>query len=287
MRRLRTHSGSHAEWRRPHPLHSCASQAELSLSLLSWHKVQWSRGNLMLCIHVFHRILLSLFSTVHCSANSWWQPLVFLILCTLMFPKVLLLLLICTSNAVCIEVATPGIPLTAQTSPLPPMLTDLSTVAQFGFSVDWLISVYANVSTLRGSPHTLDNSVLHLPHTYSLHSQMQSCAIESSAMCNARRAMCNAQCAMCNAMQCNWEQLSVIFAMPPNSKQCNDKLGNVQCALQCKAVQLKAGQCSAPQASGEGISEWLVWGAAVGFPGYLNTEQSLHHPSGQPPMAIA
>ena len=213
MRRLRTHSGSHAAWRPPHPLHSCASQAELSLSLLSWHKVQWSRGNLMLCIHVFHRILLSLFSTVHCSANSWWQPLVFLILCTLMFPKVLLLLLICTSITDCIVVATPGIPLTAQTSPLPPMLTDLSSVAQFGFSVDWLISVYANVSTLRGSPHTLDNSVLHLPHTYSLHSQIQSCAIESSTV---QYAMRNVQC---------------------NEIESNATLNNVQCALQCNWEQ--------------------------------------------------
>ena len=49
---------------------------------------------------------------------------------------------------------------------------------------------------------------------------------------------------------------------------------------QCQ-VQLRAAEWNAPVWGG--ISEWLC----EGFPGYLNTEQSLHHPSGQPPMAIA
>ena len=103
---------------------------------------------------------------------------------------------------------------------------------------------------------------------------------------NVQCATCNVQCAMRN-VQCNAMQLRATQCNFCNAAQFKAVQWQTwQCAM-CFAVQLRAGQCTAPQASGEGISEWLVWAAAVGFPGYLNTEQSLHHPSGQPPMAIA
>ena len=172
MRRLGAHSGSHGLVSTSSFALLCfATRAFIILTFLE-HWVLWGEeGTLsfaLLCFASFAFIVVLLCFAMY--------QLVFFILCTRVFHKSLLLWLFCSFALHCIVLAVVvvlhcivlagGNPRYSIDCPLFPPVTDLSSRVQFG-SVDSLISVYANVSTLPSSPHTSDNTLLHLQaHTY-------------------------------------------------------------------------------------------------------------------------
>ena len=157
-------------WCRPHPLHSCASQPVLSLSLL-FLNIGCSGGKGPLRIISFALLCFASFAFIVVLLCFAMYQLVFFILCTRVFHKSLLLWLFCSFALHCSVLAVVvvlhcivlagGNPRYSIDCPLFPPVTDLSSGVQFGL-VDSLISVYANVSTLPSSPHTSDNTLLHL-----------------------------------------------------------------------------------------------------------------------------